>query len=70
MGRRTRESRRSAAGRALFILVLIAVNYSGQLFDIVYAKGMFRDSAWVEFARWNAISRVEVDHQGKAARRS
>ena len=60
-----RKARRSAAGRALFILVLIAVNYSGNLFDIVYAKGGFRDSAWVEFARWNAISRVEVDPQGK-----
>ena len=57
-------ARKSAAGRALFVLVLIALNYSGQLFDIVYAKGGFRDSAWVEFARWNAISRVEVDSQG------
>jgi len=60
-----RKARRSAAGRALFVLVLIALNYSGRLFDIVYAKGGFRDSAWVEFARWNAISRVEVDTQGK-----
>jgi hypothetical protein len=59
------KARRSAAGRALFVLVLIALNYSGKLFDIVYAKGGFRDSAWVEFARWNAISRVEVDSQGK-----
>src|SRR5258708_17221 len=58
-------ARKSAAGRALFVLVLIALNYSGRLFDIVYAKGGFRDSAWVEFARWNAISRVEVDTQGK-----
>jgi hypothetical protein len=58
-------ARKSAVGRALFVLVLIAVNYSGKLFDIVYAKGGFRDSAWVEFARWNAISRVEVDTQGK-----
>ena len=58
-------ARKSAAGRALFVLVLIALNYSGKLFDIVYAKGGFRDSAWVEFARWNAISRVEVDTQGK-----
>ena len=48
----------------MFVLVLIALNYSGKLFDIVYAKGGFRDSAWVEFARWNAISRVEVDKQG------
>lgn len=60
------KARKSAAVRALFLLVLIAVNYSGRLFDIVYAKGGFRDSAWVEFARWNAISRVEVDTQGKA----
>ena len=60
-----RKLRRSAAGRAIFILVLIAVNYSGRLFDIVYAKGGFRDSAWVEFARWNAISRVEVDTPGQ-----
>ena len=60
------DSRRaSLAGRALFVLVLIAINYSGKLFDIVYAKGGFRDSSWVEFARWNAISRVEVDAQGK-----
>ena len=64
-GRLDRKARRSAAGRALFVLVLIAVNYSGKLFDIVYAKGGFRDSAWVEFARWNAISRVEVDPQGQ-----
>src|SRR5713101_7923041 len=59
-------ARKSAVGRAVFLLVLIAVNYSGRLFDIVYAKGGFRDAAWVEFARWNAISRVEVDHQGNA----
>jgi len=58
-------AQKSAAGRALFVLVLIAINHSGKLFDIVYAKGGFRDSAWVEFARWNAISRVEVDTQGK-----
>src|SRR6266849_794335 len=57
-------ARKSAAGRAIFLFVLIAANYSGKLLDIVYAKGGFRDSAWVEFARWNAISRVEVDRQG------
>jgi hypothetical protein len=57
---------RSALGRAIFLLTLIAFNYSGKLLDIVYAKGGFRDAAWVEFARWNAISRVEVDHQGPA----
>jgi spermidine synthase len=61
-----RKGRKGAAARAVFLLVLIAVNYSGKFFDIVYAKGGFRDAAWVEFARWNAISRVEVDRQGDA----
>ena len=61
-----RKARNSAAARAVFLCVLIAVNYSGKFFDIVYAKGGFRDAAWVEFARWNAISRVEVDRQGDA----
>ena len=51
---------------AAVLLLLIAANYSGRLIDVVYAKGMFRDKAWVEFARWNAISRVEVDRQGEA----
>ena len=48
-----------------FLVLLIAVNYSGKLLDIVYAKGGFRDAAWVEFSRWNSISRVEVDRQGR-----
>ena len=60
------KARNSAAARTVFLLFLIAINYSGRFFDIVYAKGGFRDSAWVEFARWNAISRVEVDRQGDA----
>jgi predicted membrane-bound spermidine synthase len=51
---------------ALILAILIAANHSGRLIDVVYAKGMFRDPAWVEFARWNAISRVEVDRQGPA----
>lgn len=46
------------------LLLVIAINHSGRIIDVVYAKGMFRDKAWVEFARWNAISRVEVDGQG------
>ncbi len=45
------KARNSSAARAVFLLILIAVNYSGKLFDIVYAKGGFRDAAWVEFAR-------------------
>ena len=58
-------SRRSVALLPLLLLGLVGLNYSGRLIDVVYAKGMFRDPASVEFARWNALSRVEVDHQGQ-----
>ncbi len=58
--------RRNAALLALALVALIGANHSGRLIDVVYAKGMFRDPAWVEFARWNALSRVEVDRQGQA----
>jgi len=61
-----RSQRRNAALLALALVALIGANYSGRLIDVVYAKGMFRDPAWVEFARWNALSRVEVDRQGQA----
>jgi spermidine synthase len=47
----------------LFAL-LMAANHSGRLIDVIYAKGIFRDPKWMEFARWNAISRIEVDNQG------
>src|SRR5579863_6515455 len=49
-------SRRNAALLALALVALTAANYSGRLIDVVYAKGQFRDPAWVEFARWNALS--------------
>ncbi len=62
----TRAVRRNAAVLAITLAALTAANYSGRLIDVVYAKGMFRDPAWVEFARWNALSRVEVDRQGGA----
>ncbi len=58
------KARWSNAGRAALVLLLMAANYSGKLFDILYAKGWRHHGAWVEFARWNAISRVEVDRQG------
>jgi spermidine synthase len=61
-----RPARRNAALLALALIALVGANYSGRLIDVVYAKGMFRNPAWVEFARWNAISRVEVDRQGQA----
>jgi len=59
-------SRRNAGVLALALIGLTAANHSGRFIDVVYAKGMFRDPAWVEFARWNALSRVEVDRQGQA----
>jgi hypothetical protein len=59
-------SRRNAGWLAVALAALIAANHSGRLMDVVYAKGRFRDPAWVEFARWNALSRVEVDRQGFA----
>jgi spermidine synthase len=59
-------TRRNAGLLAVALAVLTAANYSGRLIDVVYAKGMFRDPSWVEFARWNALSRVEVDKQGEA----
>src|ERR1700674_2292952 len=58
--------RKLTLGLTAALLLLIAANRSGTLIDVVYAKGLFRDKAWVEFARWNAISRVEVDRQGEA----
>lgn len=62
----TQAGRRNAGVLALALIALTAANHSGKLIDVIYAKGMFRDPAWVEFARWNALSRVEVDRQGQA----
>jgi spermidine synthase len=57
-------ARRIPAILAALLLGLIAVNFHGRLIDIVYAKGMKRMTPL--FARWNALSRVEVDEQGWA----
>jgi len=51
---------------AVVLIGLIAANHSGRWIDVIYAKGLFRDKSWVEFAKWNAISRIEVDNQGGA----
>ncbi|HMF92566.1 MAG TPA: hypothetical protein VKL40_18125, partial [Candidatus Angelobacter sp.] len=48
-----------AAGLA----ILIVANHSGRLVDVVYAKGQLRDPQATEFAKWNAISRIEVTTQ-------
>jgi spermidine synthase len=62
----TSSARKTAGTLAAAFIVLIVANHSGRLIDVVYAKGMFRDPAWVEFSRWNALSRVEVDRQDEA----
>lgn len=46
----------------VFVL-LIAANYSGKFVDVIYAKGVYRDPKWIEYTRWNAISRIEVNTQ-------
>ncbi|MFZ0898957.1 MAG: hypothetical protein WB616_02810 [Candidatus Sulfotelmatobacter sp.] len=62
----TENGRRVAGALLAGFLMLIVGNHSDRLIDVVYAKGIFRNPAWVEFARWNALSRVEVDRQGQA----
>jgi hypothetical protein len=59
-------AKKNALGCALVLSLLVAGNHSGKLLDVVYAKGKVRDPSWVEFAGWNAISRVEVDRVGDA----
>src|SRR6202167_1672773 len=54
----SRNGRRIAGLMLVAFLALIAGNYSARLIDVVYAKGRLRDPSWVEFARWNALSRV------------
>lgn len=58
--------RRRAGILAGLLVALIAINHSGRLIDIVYAKGMRHTGDWVLFSGWNAISRVEVDQQGES----
>jgi spermidine synthase len=59
-------SRRASEALAAVLLFLIAFNFSGGIADIVWAKGARRKN--VEFARWNAISRVEVDRDDNGGR--
>jgi spermidine synthase len=57
-------------GRAVSLVsmlaILILVNSSRHWIDVVWAKGIRRKN--VEFARWNAISRVEVDRNDDGSR--
>src|SRR5437667_8210092 len=51
--------RRGTLGLAGILVVLIGLNLSDRLIDVVWAKGVRRKN--VEFSRWKAISRFEVD---------
>ena len=61
-----RRVRLMALGLAGAFVVLAAANHSGRLMDVIYAKGVLRETRRIEFARWNAISRIEVDNQNGA----
>jgi hypothetical protein len=51
--------------RALIVVGVIFLVWShfGHKMDVIYAKGLLRDPKWVEFSKWNAISRIEVNNQ-------
>jgi spermidine synthase len=53
---------------AVLLVILITVNSFRPVIDILYAKGQRRGQYGVEYARWNAISRVEVDRTADGAR--
>ena len=58
----TPDGRKRGVLWSAILLTIIGCNYYGNLIDVVYAKGQRRDkSTGVEYVRWNAISRVEVD---------
>jgi hypothetical protein len=62
----TPKPRKLALASAILLALGIALNHSGRLADVTWAKGAIRQN--VEFARWNALSRVEVDRAPDGAR--
>jgi spermidine synthase len=62
----TARARQGTLVLAGVIALLLGFNVSGRLADVVWAKGVRRKN--VEFARWNAISRVEVDRDDNGGR--
>ncbi len=55
-----------ALGLTAAVALLMMANHSGRWVDVIYAKGIRRDPKCIEFARWNAISRIEVNNQNGA----
>ena len=62
----TRQRRILSITLVALLAVTIVLNFSGRIADIVWAKGVRQEN--VEFARWNALSRVEVDKESDGAR--
>jgi hypothetical protein len=61
--------RKTMLGSAAVMAVIVASNYSGRLIDVIYAKGQRHDrSTGLEYVRWNAISRVEVNGYSNGAK--
>lgn len=56
----TKVQRKVSIAMVALLIALIAANHSQRLIDVVYAKGSSDGYLFDEFARWNAISRVEV----------
>jgi hypothetical protein len=56
----TKIQRKISIGLVLLLIALVVSNHSQRAIDVVYAKGSFVQQSSVEFARWNALSRVEV----------
>ena len=61
-----RKTRRQTVILTSALVLLIGANWNGKIADIIWAKGVRQKN--VEFARWNAISRVEVDRAPDGAR--
>ena len=61
--------RKRALGIGAALVLLIGVNSIWKIVDVIYAKGVRLSSIEkVEFVRWNAISRVEVDLKNNGSR--
>lgn len=60
----TGRRRNLSVSMVLLLVALIGANHSERLIDVVYAKGSLDGYVFDEFARWNAISRVEVSNRG------
>ncbi len=47
---------------AVVALLFLVWAHHGHKMDVIYAKGVLRNPKWIEFSKWNAISRIEVNN--------